>query len=280
MRQDSIISAGHEWHWEGIFVKFGGKLIHRVVDGHGPIEVIETYGVRSLHFGSSARQSAMDLVAPDHIELGYLRAMLVALLFVPEPKRILLLGLGGGTLARFFLQHFPDAQIEAVELRAAVVDVAQAYFDLDLSPPLEIHVMDAHQYLEDQMCKAGDKFDLILVDVFDAEGPSKVLEEPEFFSRLSDLLAPRGAMAVNLWSGEGAVWREVQMAVQNHFKGVLAALSVLGPGNRICFVLGERSDQLNLKRLGKEARTLDRRFGMEFVRLFERLEIPLRSSGN
>ncbi len=261
-------------------MKYGGRLIHRSVDEHGPIEVVDAHGIRSLHFGSSARQSAMDLAAPDHIELAYLRSMLIALLFVSTPRRILLLGLGGGTLARFFLQHFPKAQIEAVELRQAVVEVAEAYFNLDIRPPLGVYVMDAHQFLEGQGISGSDKFDLILVDVFDAEGPSAVLEGPDFFVRLSEVIDPRGAMAVNLWSGEGAVWRDVQARMHEDFKGTLAALSVPGRGNRICIALGENYGSLDLKSLGEAARFLEQRLGMEFIRLFERLEFPVRRSGN
>lgn len=254
-------------------------MIHRVVDGHGPIEVVEAHGVRSLHFGSSARQSAMDLAAPDRIELAYLRSMLIPLLFVPRPRQILLLGLGGGTLARFLLHHFPEADIEAVELRPDVVEVAKGYFKLEMPSSLRIHVMDAHHYLERRMTEGSPAFDLILVDVFDAEGPSVVLDEPEFFFRLARLLAPRGGVAVNLWSGEGTSWRELQAEIHHHFKGPFAGLSVPGRGNRICLALGEAFKKLNLKNLGEDARMLEHRLGVEFVRLLERLEFsPHRSS--
>lgn len=259
-------------------MKYGGKLIYRVVDDHGPIEVVEAHGVRSLHFGSSARQSALDLSAPDQIELAYLRSMLIPLLFVPRPHRILILGLGGGTLARFFVRHFPKAQIEVVELRAAVVEIAKAYFKLHVAPPLELHVMDAHHYLMHQVPERNKTFDLVLVDVFDAEGPSVVLDDPDFFVRLSKLLAPRGAMAVNLWSGEGSAWREVYAAIEEHFQGVRAALSVPGRGNRICMAFGEAFGKLNFKNLEQEARSQEQRLGIEFVRLFERLEFPARQA--
>lgn len=261
-------------------MKYGGTLIHRVVDDYGPIEVVEAHGVRSLHFGTAARQSAIDLSLPDHIELTYIRSMLVPLLFVPRPRHILLLGLGGGTLARFFLRHFSELQIEAVELRAAVVAVAQDYFDLDLKPPLEIHVMDAHQYLEQKVKQVSERFDLILVDVFDAEGPSVVLDEPGFFSGISALMSPRGVMALNLWSGGSPSWQAIHEEIQSHFRGTLATLMVPGRGNRICVALGEAHGKLNLKSLGQEARTLEQRLGIEFVRLFERLEFPLRRSPN
>ncbi len=259
-------------------MKYGGKLIHRVVDDYGPIEVVEAHGVRSLHFGSSARQSAMDLSAPDQIELAYLRSLLIPLLFVPRPRRILLLGLGGGTLAKFFQRNFPEARIQAVELRSAVVDIASAYFGLEMGMHVDVHIMDAHQYLQQQNLQKIDGFDLILVDIFDAEGPSGVLDDPDFFIRLSRLLCPQGAMAVNLWSGDGAGWRWVQRTIEAQFRGHMATLSVPGRGNRICMALGDAYGKLIPKHLEQEARRLERCWGIEFVRLFERLECPLRRS--
>lgn len=259
-------------------MKYGGKLIHRVVDDYGPIEVVEAHGVRSLHFGSSARQSAMDLSAPDQIELAYLRSLLIPLLFVPRPRRILLLGLGGGTLAKFFQRNFPEARIQAVELRSAVVDIASAYFGLEMGMHVDVHIMDAHQYLQQQNLQKIDGFDLILVDIFDAEGPSGVLDNPDFFIRLSRLLCPQGAMAVNLWSGDGAGWRWVQRTIEAQFRGHMATLSVPGRGNRICMALGDAYGKLIPKHLEQEARRLERCWGIEFVRLFERLEFPLRRS--
>ena len=178
-------------------MKYGGKLIHRVRDAYGSIEVVDGHGVRSLHFESAARQSAIDLMVPDRIELAYLRSMLSALLFVPKPKRILLLGLGGGTLARFFSRHFLDAEIVVVELRQAVVDIARRYFLLEAAPSLSIHVMDANDFLREHVSGDGGRpFDLLIVDIFDGEGPSVLLQETCFLYRLRDVLSPEGVMAL------------------------------------------------------------------------------------
>lgn len=125
--------------------KYSGTLIHCQRDAEGPIEVIEAHGVRSLHFGTEPRQSAMALATPDRLELSYLRAMLVGLVFVPDPRRILVLGLGGGSLVRFLLQHYPQAHIDAVESRAALVEVARTYFGLPEQPALRVRIADARE---------------------------------------------------------------------------------------------------------------------------------------
>ena len=254
-------------------MKYGGKLIHRVRDAHGSIEVVDGHGVRSLHFESAARQSAIDLMVPDRIELAYLRSMLSALLFVPKPKRILLLGLGGGTLARFFSRHFLDAEIVVVELRQAVVDIARRYFLLEAAPSLSIHVMDANDFLREHVSGDGGRpFDLLIVDIFDGEGPSVLLQETCFLYRLRDVLSPEGVMALNLWAGDDTSWRPVQKGLRDVFGGYLGALPVPGRGNRICLAHRDPLQSLSRRALVEVAQDLERRLGFEFIRMLDRIE--------
>lgn len=253
-------------------MKYGGSVIHRRVDGYGPIEVVDAHGIRSLHFGSPARQSVMDLAAPDRVELPYLRSMLASLLFHSSPRRILVMGLGGGTLTRFFMRHFDEARLDVVELRPAVVEVAQQFFHLQWSPLHHLHLMDAADYLSDVWPAQADPFDLAMVDVFDGEGPSALMEDPLFLHRLVSVLSPRGVMAINLWSGEDYPWRRVQAEILQVASGPLGVLPVLGRGNRICFLFGEAFQRPHPRELSGRARTLDQQFGMEFTRFTDRWE--------
>lgn len=254
-------------------MKYGGKLVHRVKDDYGPIEVVETHGVRSLHFGSAARQSALDLSAPDRIELTYLRSMLAGLLFIPEPSRILLLGLGGGTLARFFSQNYSGSHMVIVELRQAVIDVAKSHFEFAPLPQTLIEVMDANAYLRSMaLCPNPPAFEFLAVDIFDGEGPSVLLEDLEFFKRLSGALAYEGVLVINLWCGDVALWRSVLEMLRDVFGGYLGSLSVPGRGNRIFFVQGAGRKRLPRRHLSERARNLENRFGFEFLRMLDRME--------
>jgi len=69
------------------------------------IEIVEEGGVRVLQIGGNAIQSAMRLDAPDRIELDYVRAMMVFLLFRPGPREVLMVGLGGGSMASTAVQR-------------------------------------------------------------------------------------------------------------------------------------------------------------------------------
>src|SRR5262245_66316256 len=90
------------------------------------IEIVEEDGVRVLQIGGDAIQSAMRLDAPDAIELDYVRAMMAFLLFRPEPKDVLMIGLGGGSMARFIHARMPRTRVAVVEINPGVVTVARS----------------------------------------------------------------------------------------------------------------------------------------------------------
>src|SRR2546426_12648800 len=92
------------------------------------IEIVEEGGVRVLQIGGSAIQSAMRLDAPDRIELDYVRAMMAFLLFHPDPRDVLLVGLGGGSMARFIHQRMPPTRVTGVEIGPGVGTPARRYF--------------------------------------------------------------------------------------------------------------------------------------------------------
>src|SRR3954462_5987035 len=88
----------------------------------------DAFGLRSLRFGEGeGRQSVVKVGDPRHLEMPYARILPASLAFVPNPARMLMLGLGGGTLPLFFHSHFPELSIDVVELDPAVVEVATEF---------------------------------------------------------------------------------------------------------------------------------------------------------
>src|SRR5574343_50353 len=97
-----------------------------------PIDISEESGVRYLHFGSDWVQGAMRIRKPDALELSYTREMMAGLLLrdAPWPARVLLIGLGAGSLAKFVHRHVPQAQVTVVEILPEVHAVASQFFRL------------------------------------------------------------------------------------------------------------------------------------------------------
>ena len=76
----------------------------------------ERDGILALHFNDLSVQSEMSIDMPDELVIGYTRAMMSFLLFEPSPKRIAMIGLGGGSLAKYCYRYLPRTEITVVEI--------------------------------------------------------------------------------------------------------------------------------------------------------------------
>ena len=178
---------------------YDGKLIHSARDEFGTIEIVDEATSRTMHFGSRARQTTMLLRDSVGLALSYTRCMLSALLFTSVPRSVLMLGLGGGALARFLRYHWPECRITVVEKRPLVVELAREYFALPSDEHFAVHVEAAENFLDDR--RAGE-YDWIMVDIHDRDGMAPALGQPEFFARCQKRLSGRGVLVANLWTGD------------------------------------------------------------------------------
>ncbi len=184
--------------------KYDGRLIHATSDEFGPLEVVEIQQkLRSLHFGNKTQQATMFLYNPIVLVHKYTQAMLTSLCW-QVPERVLILGLGAGSLAKFLRYHFAATRIDAVELRPRVTQIAHDYFDLP--QPCErftIHHSAAADFLLN--IETGPAYDLILVDLFltDNEKDISIGLTPQLHL-LQRLLRKDGNMTINM-IGEDAM---------------------------------------------------------------------------
>ncbi|HYE37593.1 hypothetical protein [Methylocaldum sp.] len=235
------------------------------------IEVVDTYGVRSLHFGTYPKQSAMSLAEPDRLELSYVRAMLAGLLFKPEPRNILLLGLGGGSLAKFLLNHFPECRIDAVECRSAVATVAYEYFGLPEDARLAVHVSEGNDFVCAEAERREAEYDHIFVDVFDHQGLAETVNQQDFFSATRRLLHSEGILAINLWGTQTQSLRQSMSLLNLYFDRRTMRLQVPGRGNVIGFGFGQRAQRTEMGELKQQAKALELRLDIEFPRFLRLL---------
>lgn len=198
----------------------------------GVIEITQERDQRSLYLGTGAKQSSMDLSQPHRLTLSYTRAMMGCLLFHPAPRQVLLIGLGGGSLARFFLHHFRDCSIDAVELRADVVKLAHAYFALPAQSNLEIFTTEASRFLNQGLGRF-EHYDLILVDAFNHDGVAHSVKTFEFIQSCRERLSPRGIFTINLWDHPAEEIRHTGALIQQLFENNTLLLPVIDKGNLI-----------------------------------------------
>jgi len=148
---------------------------------------------------------------PVALFLPYSQLMVASLALVPEPKRGLILGHGGGSLAKWLAHRWPELELDVVEFDPTVVRMAEEYFSYQPPPQHHVHVRDARAFLN----STERTYDLMWVDVFARHMIPFHLTTVEFFAELRAHLAPNGILAVNLASsGEGGDLLRANAVVQ------------------------------------------------------------------
>lgn len=246
---------------------YDGTLVYRTKDDDGMIEVVDDPVYRSLHFGSPPRQSSMLLRDPLYLALSYTRAMTAALLFHEAPQRVLLVGLGGGSLAKFLLHHLPDCRIDAVETRQAVVQVAHDHFSLPQDPRLSVHIGDGGSFIRN----STDSYDLIFIDAFLGNGIARSVCGISFMQACRQRLNAGGILSMNLWNGDFINAREMLEDIRSSFDGSVLQLPVDGKDNTIALALNGGNIKKRLRQLGERADALGQRTAVEFGALAKQL---------
>lgn len=191
--------------WSGATSRRAGVLEHEEASAYSTIRVRRDGDVRTLSFvrddGQEAVQSRLDLTAPHTLLSPYARGMFTSYLYQPHPRRVLIVGLGGGAMVRFLTHHEPDVRVDAVEIDPVVVRLAAEYFGVRSGGPVQIHTADAVAFIE----STEERYDLILMDAFlrpsaetDATGVPSGLKTRAFLGRLKSVLAPGGVVAFNM----------------------------------------------------------------------------------
>ncbi|WP_237173712.1 spermidine synthase [Paracandidimonas lactea] len=162
------------------------------------LNILETDGVRTLHFGTLAVQGAMRVDRPIDIELEYVQQMMMWLLFRREAAHIVQLGLGTAALTKFCYHRLAPARVTAVELSGDVIDACRTHFAL---PPdderLHILNMDARDYVTDFSRRRT--IDILQVDLYDAPARGPLLSTASFYAACANCLTIGGMMTVNLY---------------------------------------------------------------------------------
>ena len=251
--------------------KHHGTLIHRSKDSFGTIEIVDDGYTRSLYFGNAVRQSAADLSRPGYLVLTYTRAMMSSLLFQSAPHNVLLIGLGGGSLAKFILCHFPGCTVDAIECREQVVQLAHSHFQLPEVPRLHIHIADGVEFVQNRAIITSSQYDLILVDAYHDAGMDDNMGDQRFLQACHTLLTDDGLLAINLWARDRPSYLRTRQALHHCFGTKPLLLPAEGTTNIIAMALnraGHTDDPL--KSVETHAKPLEELTGLE-LRKFSRM---------
>lgn len=229
------------------------------------LEVTEERGVRTLHLGSQAIQSAMRISRPWDLELAYTRAMMGFLMFKATPAEVLMIGLGGGSLAKFIRKQRPQTHITAVEIDPRVIAAARSHFELPGNDAtLNVIEGDGALYVRQHPASA----DVILLDGFDAGNQVEALATQTFYAACRRALKPGGVLVVNLW-GRDSEFAEYFARLSRAFDGEVGWISVQNKTNVIVFAFAEAGAPARLAEAQPRLADLSTRWGLD-LRSFAR----------
>ena len=245
-----------------------GQLRAQLLDETYPKPfVIDDGKSRFLYFNVRLMQSEMSLKAPNDLAIRYTQKMMAFLLFQPRPKRIVLIGLGGGSLIKFCYHKMPGTQLTAVELDPNVI----AFRDTFLLPPdderLQVLEADGAQFLE----TTEKGIDALLVDAFDKTGFAPSLANREFFDDSYAKLAGNGVLVINL-AGEKDSYAGLIGEAMHVFDDQVIVISVPDDGNHVLYAFKERYFEPRWRWLHNHAKELRARFGLDFPAFAQKME--------
>ncbi len=227
--------------------------------------VSEERGVRHLHVGGDAIQSAMRLDDPFALELDYTRCMMAFLLFHPAPRRALMIGLGGGSLAKFFHRRLSGLRTHVLEYDERVIATARALFHVPADDArLFIEHGDGVEALAPECC------DLLVVDGFEDEATPSALVSQAFFDAAWCALQDPGALVANFMDDDRDFDRNLQR-LERAFGGAVIAFHSLRDPNIVVIGLKGAPPAVEWRELRMRADALQKKYALPFPRYVERL---------
>lgn len=222
----------------------------RADDSSFPIPVIsEEDGILTLHFQSEYVQSQMVLDRPDFLALTYTRTMMAFELFKPHPHNIALIGLGGGSLAKWCYRCHPAAMLTVVEINPHVISLRDRFHIPEEDHRFQILCEDGSNFVAGR----SDELDVLLVDAFDVDSLPEDLCSEHFYDNCYRALAGRGLLVANLCAADD---QRIFARILRSFDGQ-AVTSPDNDGNTVVFACkgellwpeGASADFLKMKRI-------------------------------
>ncbi len=236
------------------------------------LETSEEAGVRMLHFGSEWIQGAMRLARPYALELEYTREMVACLLLRPDsdwPKRVLQVGLGAGSLAKFWYRYRPATKQTIVEINPAVVFMAQQSFRLPSNEArIKIQIGDGVLWMHED---SRETFDCIMVDGYDHNARFGALGTEAFYRDCRRRLNKCGLLVLNLFGRTHGYKKQIEN-LRAAFDGRVLALAPVEGGNAIVFAVSGERVALEMAVLRADAKRLSEETGIKFTGTLVRID--------
>jgi spermidine synthase len=211
-------------------------------------------GLRVLRFErNGARQSIAKPGDPTYLGFAYTRVAFVGLALTEEPRRIMIVGLGGGTMPMFLRHYYPSATIDVVDIDPDVVHVAREYFGVREDTSLRAHVGDGRKFVE----SVKEPYDMVFLDAFGTRNVPPHLTTVEFMRAVRRSVKPAGVVVGNIWGRPVNPLYDSMVRTYQEVFDELVVLEVPGTTNRILLALSRKQalDRAMLSQLARKTAT-------------------------
>ncbi|MDH5184612.1 MAG: hypothetical protein OEX12_12070 [Gammaproteobacteria bacterium] len=236
----------------------------------GCVTVYENDNYRWLSFDNKQAHSAMSIQKPWQVVLPYYPVLLSSLLFNPSPDSVLMIGLGGGDLVRFYHHYLPQSQLKVVEISETVINTFHDYFQSSdiLMDNVIIQQGDVCEYINQAKSPV---FDTIYMDVYGEYSLPDCFYDRQFYIELAKSISDHGVVAVNFVVKDEADAFRLMRLMSEGFGQQILCLSVGEYMNLV--VLGFKHNPLSLsvKGGGDMLRSLSERFELDYSELLGNL---------
>ncbi|MEO7326266.1 MAG: fused MFS/spermidine synthase [Dokdonella sp.] len=190
--------------------------------------VRETRDFKSLHFSMSEMQSQMLKLEPHTLLADYTRTMMGFLIFDGQPRRVAMIGLGGGSLAKFCYRELPHSRIDVVEINPHVVALREEFHVPPDDERFQVHLDDGARFVG----QSTNQFDVLLVDAYTRDGIPSRLASSEFYDNCRNALTDSGIMVLNLYCDDSDAHID---RIRQSFAGSVFVVDEIEDANRVVF---------------------------------------------
>jgi len=232
--------------------------------------LVEDRKYRAMCFTLDGRaQTEMRLDDPEALTAEYTRKMMGFLLFDALPKKILMIGLGGGALAKYCHRHLPTTQLTAVEIDPDVIAMRADFYIPPDDARLKVINADGADYVA-QMAAAGERANVLLVDAYDEFGIAKSVVEREFAQNAKRILNANGVFVLNLVAEMQDCNRYVD-SIRQVFGSPVIMIAMKQVENQVVFAGNELFDPNRIPLVLRNAEQIEARLGLPFSTLLRHL---------
>ncbi|WP_444995875.1 spermidine synthase [Aliikangiella sp. IMCC44359] len=212
------------------------KQIHKERSIYRNVVIVEEDSNRCMRFETRRKritnQACINLKDSKKLIFEYTQGIMAGYAVNRTPKKILIIGLGGGVLSNVMHQLSPQSEITNVDIDPIVVKLAKKYFAYQENHQIKTEIKDGRVFVKRALLKK-EKYDWIILDAFNGDYIPEHLMTKEFLMEVKGLLADNGLLSANTFSN--SLLFDYESVTYQKVFGQLQVFRSPTKGNRVIF---------------------------------------------